>query len=467
MNLSKVLPLLVLTLGCLSRVDAERWADLTFKIMSANLCSGSDGWGSRPDAYARVGYLYEVGGVTNWCGQTSVITSTTPHWGHWINCGKVAESRLENGDLIIRIETFDQDNGGDDLLGCSPDYSYPFIHKSWYGETAAQWGGSRNGFCSSSHSTVTYDMDVVITTSAPTPYPTPLPTPLPTPSPTPVPTPLPTPPPTTSPTSPPTKAPVAAASTYGDPHFVTFGGEKYDFHGGCDLVLLKNPGFAAGLGLQVHVRTTIKRWWSHISAAAIQVGDNTLEITVINNDCIVLFNREKEGHSLETGEAFLGDYAVKFTRINSHQTRTRIDLGGRAGDAISVETFKEFVRVNVKPKTDKNFAGSVGMLGAYPSGQKVARDEVTIIQDANEFGQEWRVRAGETMLFHDSEVLDHLDTCPMPEDRQKKEGRRRLGEAAITEKDAGLACARVSEFDRDACIFDVLATNDVDMAGSY
>ena len=55
--------------------------------------------------------------------------------------------------------------------------------------------------------------------------------------------------------------PAAVSGTKGDPHFVTFAGEQYDFHGGCDLVLLSNPGFSNGLGMDIHVRTVIKTWW--------------------------------------------------------------------------------------------------------------------------------------------------------------------------------------------------------------
>lgn len=255
------------------------------------------------------------------------------------------------------------------------------------------------------------------------------------------------------------------AGTGGDPHFTLFNGNKYDFHGGCDMVLLQNPQFADGLGLNIHIRTQIKATWSHIKAAAVQIGENVLEITA-GTTHLVQLNGE-EAKELQTGEASLGDYAVKFTRINDHQTRTRIDLGSRAGDAISIETFKAFVRVNVSPKTPTMFAGSNGLLGSYPTGRMMARDGVTLIKDANEFGQEWRLREGESMLFHDADSVEPLETCPMPNEATKAEARRRLGETAVTKEDAALACARVEEANRDACIFDVLATNDKDMAGSY
>lgn len=46
--------------------------------------------------------------------------------------------------------------------------------------------------------------------------------------------------------------------------------------------------------------------------------------------------------------------------------------------------------------------------------------------------------------------------------------KRRLGEAEISLEAANLACSSVTDKDdHDACIFDVLATQDVDMAGSW
>ena len=45
--------------------------------------------------------------------------------------------------------------------------------------------------------------------------------------------------------------------------------------------------------------------------------------------------------------------------------------------------------------------------------------------------------------------------------------KRRLGEGQISDEEARLACARVSPDQRDMCVFDVLSTNDKDIAGSY
>jgi hypothetical protein len=81
----------------------------------------------------------------------------------------------------------------------------------------------------------------------------------------------PTPSPTVSPTPSPTaSAPVLVPTAslppdvpttktvdsgiYGDPHFKTWSGLKYDYHGICDLVMLSHPNFREGLGMEIHVR---------------------------------------------------------------------------------------------------------------------------------------------------------------------------------------------------------------------
>jgi hypothetical protein len=58
-------------------------------------------------------------------------------------------------------------------------------------------------------------------------------------------------------------------------------------------------------------------------------------------------------------------------------------------------------------------------------------------------------------------------TCILPSAMHVEEKRRRLGEAVVSETMAELACATVTGMERDACVFDVLATDDVEMAGAY
>jgi von Willebrand factor type D domain len=58
----------------------------------------------------------------------------------------------------------------------------------------------------------------------------------------------------------------------GDPHFRTFDGTKYDFHGQCDLVMARSKEFGDNLGLDLHIRTEIVTGWSRISDSAIRIG---------------------------------------------------------------------------------------------------------------------------------------------------------------------------------------------------
>jgi hypothetical protein len=69
-----------------------------------------------------------------------------------------------------------------------------------------------------------------------------------------------------------------SAGCDGDPHFKTWGGHHYDYHGECDLVLLHNAAFESGMGIDVHIRTKIRRDMSYISSAALKIGKDVLEV---------------------------------------------------------------------------------------------------------------------------------------------------------------------------------------------
>ena len=76
--------------------------------------------------------------------------------------------------------------------------------------------------------------------------------------------------------------------------------------------------------------------------------------------------------------------------------------------------------------------------------------------------------SSEPMLFSSmGSGVHHPETCTLPDDAVKKNLRRRLGESLMTQKDAEAACAHASEEDFKDCIFDVLATNDEAVAGTY
>jgi len=244
----------------------------------------------------------------------------------------------------------------------------------------------------------------------------------------------------------------------GDPHFKTWSGKKYDFHGACDLVLLQNPDFQEDLGIDINIRTKFTKQWSYISSAVIRIGSESLEVMGGNENRYWI--NKVEGKDLADG---ISGFPITFNQANSNSREFRIDL--MDGSSIFLKTFKDFVRVDVDVwKKSIKFEKSFGLMG-NKEGEKVGRDKETIFEDDVAFGLEWQVLASEPVLFHDSQGVQHPEQCLLPNVSSKS--RRRLREATITMQDAEIACARVSEVDRDSCIFDVMATNDNDMAGAY
>ena len=244
---------------------------------------------------------------------------------------------------------------------------------------------------------------------------------------------------------------------FGDPHFKTWSGKKYDFHGQCDLELISDPKFMMGKGLEISIRTKIVRQWSYIDSVAIRINGDILEVQGGGAEQKYWFNKQYQGELTE-----MAGLPVSYKKRHSKGHSYAIDLGDHG--AIEVKTWKEFVRVDFRNPTAHLYGNTVGLLGKFPSGEMLARDGVTIIDDPVEFGKEWQMHS---MLFHEGRSLD--GACLMPEDIQTSTKRRRLGEAKVTETMAVLACqhAHVEEEDLDACIFDVLGADDIDVAGAY
>ena len=142
----------------------------------------------------------------------------------------------------------------------------------------------------------------------------------------------------------------------------------------------------------------------------------------------------------------------------------RMDFGN--GDALSLQTYKEWVSVNAKAGRGENFKDALGLMGSF-AGEMVGRDLTTVFEDPNAFGKEWQVLPTEPMLFHDYSNVKASEECAMPTEKTAEQRTRRLGESPVSQEDAEVACARADEEDRDACIFDVLATFDKDTASAY
>lgn len=82
-----------------------------------------------------------------------------------------------------------------------------------------------------------------------------------------------------------------------DPHFKTWTGDKFDFHGECDLVLLQNPEFSSGLGMHVHIRTKLQGpRFSSVETAALRIGEDTLEVQSGDDGFLVEYKKVRKGN---------------------------------------------------------------------------------------------------------------------------------------------------------------------------
>ncbi|CAB9521193.1 expressed unknown protein [Seminavis robusta] len=253
-------------------------------------------------------------------------------------------------------------------------------------------------------------------------------------------------------------APTTDGGSVGDPHFKTWAGEWYDYHGVCDLVLLKLEDFNNGQGMDIVIRTAARGSFSYIESAAIRIGQDILEVTGWGAYAV----NEVEYADLPLD---LGGFKLEKWWSNAKKHVFMIHLDG--GEHIKISTKKELVSVKVENATEATFGASVGLMGSYKGGVWLARDGKTVVTDPIAFGEEWQVTKSEGQLFQTDRFPQFPEKCYLPQ--ALRTGRRRLGEAAVLEDQAKAACSHWDDEHRDLCVFDVLATGDLELAesGSY
>lgn len=220
------------------------------------------------------------------------------------------------------------------------------------------------------------------------------------------------------------------------------------------------------LGMKINIRTQIRRSWSYIHSVVLRIGEDTLEVMggEVENNYWINGDKGSEVQEVDpsrSSKLALSGFPVDFSWPYSKQRVFKIDLGEH--DSITFKTFKDFVRVDLNIKNAEKLSNSLGLVGSYPSGDKLARDKKTIMDDTEAFGKEWQVLANEDMLFHDLGGVQAPMVCEMP----KASTSRRLAESSISQEDAERACDAVETEDFEACVYDVLATSDTDMAAAY
>jgi hypothetical protein len=235
------------------------------------------------------------------------------------------------------------------------------------------------------------------------------------------------------------------------------------------MILAKDAKFANGLGLEVQIRTKLVRFWSYIKSAAIRIGSDIIEIEGSADssdfDLHYWINLEYRGKVGTLGGFPL---TIKKPKATSHKTIIEIDLSSKyPGQMIEVSAWKEFVRVDFKNGSEASYGNAVGMLGDFKTGKTLSRDGVTVMDDFWALGNEWQVLPTDDMLFHSVEQPQFPKKCIEPED-PRGERRRRLEESSITEEQAEKACGGIKHpLDRKDCVYDILATQDLDMTGAY
>eukprot|EP00980_Cylindrotheca_fusiformis_P012878 scaffold3198_cov109-Cylindrotheca_fusiformis.AAC.2 len=237
------------------------------------------------------------------------------------------------------------------------------------------------------------------------------------------------------------------------------------------MILAKDATFADGLGLDIQIRTKLVRFWSYIKNAAIRIGDDILEIEGTADSLLTeennhyWFNFEYQG-KLNT----IGGFPIKYHLKDPYMGKRwfEIDLSSKyPGQKIVISTYKEFVKVDYQGATAESVGNAVGMLGNFHTGDFLARDGVTKLDDYTEYGNEWQVLPHDDAIFHDVAKPQFPEKCIEPED-PRGERRRRLDESSITEMQAEAACDSLSDpLDRKDCVYDIIATQDIGMVGAY
>jgi hypothetical protein len=222
--------------------------------------------------------------------------------------------------------------------------------------------------------------------------------------------------------------------------------------------LIENPRFNNGQGLRLHIRTTRVGYYSYIERVALQIGDDVLEFA--NDVEKSLINGEKLPDQRKKHRDYFAGF---YLRRDKRALSLRFDTKKKGGAKIDFLYRKNgFPAVIVDTGSTNIFDGSMGLLGEYGTGFKLARDGITIFgaekDDLTAFALEWQVRDTEPMLFSDERYPQFPTRCIPPQKMMIS----RLGMArarAAAEK----ACAHWKE-DKEDCIFDAIATRDMAVA---
>jgi von Willebrand factor type D domain len=275
----------------------------------------------------------------------------------------------------------------------------------------------------------------------------------------------------------------------GDPHFRTYDGTTYSYHGECDLIMTRSPTFDNGMGLDVHTRTTmVGKSWSLISNAAIRIGIDTFEIT--NQDISYIngveqieypfilagkypVTKEIEMLGTTTTNEWNEDFEMATNQLEPRIHYT-IDLSSRSDTVPQTDSSKNQIKINIfrnmiSVRVDAYMSDAEGMLGVHDTKGLVGRDHHTVYEDVNDMGAAWQVRDTDVSLFVTRGSVIYPNECKVPTKAAVSETHRQLRSYEDTKKmeDAKSACANVSSDMYSFCIEDVLRADDINMVHGF
>jgi hypothetical protein len=249
-----------------------------------------------------------------------------------------------------------------------------------------------------------------------------------------------------------------AGNSFGDPHFLQYDGTPFSYHGKCDMVMAHSESFGNGLGLRVHGRTEIVDDWSRIRNAAVQIGQDTVELS---NKGIVYLNGNVADEDMLNGVALSGVYNItKEVKVlgNIPKTEITIRLNEEHREKIKLSLYKNIINVHVGADEDD----LQGMLGHKTVDGFVGRNKM-LLEDHTGMGEHWQVRSNEPMIFAEVDGPQYPEQCIMP-----IVDTRRLRKSQHIQRRAAEACAGIKDKDMlSFCMEDITLSGDFDLAHVY
>lgn len=237
--------------------------------------------------------------------------------------------------------------------------------------------------------------------------------------------------------------------------------------GVCDLVFLDAPDFAAGLGLEVHIRTKERSGkadpfkYTYVESAALKIGNDILQV-----DSWGEYSLNGE-HRAEL-PAKLGGFPVIHSVIDEAHKKERFTVKSGVRERVEINAYKDLVSVAIHGATYESFGTSKGLMGAFGTGTKLARNNTVVDDNDNLFAEDWQVKDTDSKLFAVSRPPQYPQKCIHEDpDVIKTALRHRLSESSVSIEAAKEACAHVHVTNMEGCINDVMAMDDLDLADEF